>query len=123
MKNARVLFPLLVGVLTGVLYSLPNVEIITGISLAYRLAALAFMGAFFLKLRLRVPVVILALLVTIAAEFTIIAKMSYDMMFSISSHNLFGLEIMLSAFIIFVASLAGGFAGSWMLTFQNKNAR
>jgi len=113
MKNKLIIWPIFVGVIVGIIYWFATMGMATimGISIWQLFGTAAFLGALFLMLSLSTDPLKISLFLTMGAEMAIIAKIAYDILLNISSHNLLGIDIIFSAFVISISALAGAFLG------------
>lgn len=98
---------------------------IMGINILQLFGTAAFLGALSLMLSLSTDPLKISLFLTLGAEIAIIAKISYDILLNISSHNLLGIDIIFTAFVISISAFAGAYLGKIIknlrVRFSNDN--
>lgn len=127
MKNKLIIWPIVVGVIVGIIYWFATMgrATIMGISILQLFGTGAFLGALFLMLSLPTDPLKISLFLTLGAEIAIIAKISYDILLNISSHDLLGIDIIFSAVVISISAFAGAYLGKIIknlsVRFSNHN--
>ena len=114
----QILLPAVFGFFVGCIYWFATMgsSSIYGINIFHLFIAAAFFGAMMANMLSSSSVLRIAFILTLAAEFAIILKIAYDIHFDTSSHNLLGLDIIMSMFVIAPSSLVGGYVGKSIST-------
>jgi hypothetical protein len=113
MENKETIWALVVGVIIGGIsywFNPYNVMEIYGISIYMIMSVGSFFGAVGLAIRFKQEALKIALALTSGVYFSVLTRVLYDTTFiDKTTHNLLGLELIISGFLAFSCSIAGAF--------------